>query len=152
MVIFNRRTAATDAKAVLNPQLTHQPSNSRTSESVRLSAKSSPSSVRLPSQRKPEADLKKTEIEKTHRLIRTPRRRPIQIRSQINIQILVLAHIPSSNILPLHPRRTPRKRIPLKRKSPKRVLRTRETHWQNRRSGARGLAHAGVQFAAFGVD
>jgi hypothetical protein len=94
----------------------------------------------------------KSKTKKTHSLIHTPPRRPIQIRPQINPQPLPLTNIPSSHILPLHPLRAPSKSISLIRKRPERILRRRERNRQDSGGSAGRLAYTGVQFGAFGVD
>jgi hypothetical protein len=68
----------------------------------------------------------KTQDKKTYSLIHTPRRRPIQIRPQVDPQTLVLAHIPRRDILALDSGRTPSKSITLICESAERVLRGRE--------------------------
>ena len=88
----------------------------------------------------------------THSLIHTPRRRPIQIRPQIDPQTLVLAHIPRRDILPLDTLRTPSERIALVRERAERVLDGRESHGQVRGASTRRLAHTSIQFGALGVD
>jgi hypothetical protein len=89
---------------------------------------------------------------KTHSLIRTPSRRPVQIRPQINPQTLVLAHIPSRYILALHAGRTPRQSIALVSESPERILGRCEGDGQVRGGRAGCFPDVCVQFGAFGVD
>lgn len=63
-----------------------------------------------------------------HRLIHTPRRRQVQIRAEIDIQILILAHQPCAQVRSAHARRAPLQRIATERKRPKRILRCAERH------------------------
>jgi hypothetical protein len=65
-----------------------------------------------------------------NRLIRTPRRRLIQIIPQIDIQLLLATHIPRTRIRPRHARHRPREPVALPRKFSVRVLGLRERHAQ----------------------
>jgi hypothetical protein len=94
----------------------------------------------------------KDEQKKTHSLIHTPRRRPIQIRPQVDPQTLVLAHIPSSNILALDAGRAPRQSIALVSKSAQRILARRERDRQIGGASTRRAANISIQLRSLGID
>lgn len=94
----------------------------------------------------------KNEVIQTHSLIRTPSRRPIQVRPQIDPQTLALAHIPRRDIRALNTGRTPSQSVALVSESAKRVLARSERDGQVSGGSAWCLADVGVQLRAFGVD
>jgi hypothetical protein len=65
-----------------------------------------------------------------NRLIRTPRRRLIQVVPQIDVQLLPRANIPRRLIRAVHARNTPLQIVTAKRKRPVRVLRLGKRHAQ----------------------
>lgn len=88
----------------------------------------------------------------TYCLIRTSCRRTIQIRTQVNPQALVLAHIPRCHILPLNTGSAPCESVALICERAERVLATGEGHWQVSCRSARRLTDVGVELGAFGID
>lgn len=118
---------------------THQQLNCHTNESANISTNQTVFS--LPKSR-----------QNAYCLICTPRRRPIEIRAQIDPQTLTLANIPGRHVRPLGAFSAPSQRIALKRKLAKSILGGRKSDRQIRRRSVRLLADVGVQDRAGLID